>query len=122
MRKRVLVIEDDPEIRRLVGAVLSTNGYSVDEADGGRAGLQKIGAEVYDAIVLDLMMPDVSGHEVLRAIHKLTPGSKRVVVLSAAALQEMEKVDPSVVRAKLRKPFDISELLDAVKLCADSAS
>src|SRR5438270_3853055 len=119
LSKRVLVVDDDPPIRHLVRTVLNREGYSVDEADGGRDALEKIAWDGYDAIVLDLMMPEISGYDVLGAISQVRPNSKCVVLISAAGSVDIEKADPTIVRAKLRKPFNIHELIKAVDACAD---
>ena len=115
----MLVVDDDPPIRHLVRTVLNREGYSVDEADGGRDALEKIAWDGYDAIVLDLMMPEISGYDVLGAISQVRPNSKCVVLISAAGSVDIEKADPTIVRAKLRKPFNIHELIKAVDACAD---
>jgi len=117
--KRVLVADDDQPIRRFIRAVLEREGLVVEEAVDGRQALSKIRHDGYDAIVLDLMMPLVSGYDVLAEITRERPNSKCVVIISAAAAREIEQADPSIVRAKLRKPFDIRELVAAVHSCTD---
>ena len=117
--KRVLVADDDQPIRRFIRAVLEREGLLVEEAADGRQALAKIRHDGYDAIVLDLMMPLVSGYDVLAEITRERPNSKCVVIISAAAAREIEQADPSIVRAKLRKPFDIQDLVAAVHSCTD---
>jgi len=117
--KRVLVVDDDLPIRRLVRSVLSRRGFSVDEAPGGREALEKIAWDGYDAIVLDLTMPDISGYDVLGAISQVRPNSKCVVIISAAGPADFAKADAPIVRAKLPKPFDIEKLVEAVELCTN---
>ncbi len=119
MAKRVLVVDDDLPIRRLVRSVLSRRGFSVDEAPGGREALEKIAWDGYDAIVLDLTMPDISGYDVLGAISQVRPNSKCVVIISAAGPADFAKADAPIVRAKLPKPFDIEKLVEAVELCTN---
>ena len=119
MSKRVLVVDDDTALRRLVRTILTREGYEVDEAYGGREALEKIAWADYDAIVLDLMMPEISGFDVLNAISQVRPNSKCVVVISAAAPQAISEADSPLVRARLRKPFEISELIAAVHGCSD---
>ena len=118
--KRVLIVDDDQAIRHLVKVVLRRAGYDVDDASGGELALKKIAWDGYAANVLDLMMPSVSGYDVLRAISRARPNSRCVVLMSAASQGALDGVDATIVRATLRKPFHISELVAAVRSCADA--
>jgi two-component system, response regulator, stage 0 sporulation protein F len=117
LSKRVLVVDDDAAIRRMVVAVLTREGYEVEEAATGQQALEEIAWDGYQAIVLDLMMPIVSGYDVLRAISNVRPHSRCVIIMSAAPQRAIDDVDASIVRAKLRKPFNIQELVGAVRSC-----
>jgi CheY-like chemotaxis protein len=119
LSKRVLVVDDDTAVRRLVRTVLIREGYKVDEAYGGRQALEKIAWDGYDAIVLDLMMPEISGFDVLSAISQVRPNSKSVVVISAAVPLAISQADSPVVRATLQKPFEIFDLVAAVRSCSN---
>ena len=78
---RVLVVEDEPDLRRLIAQALRENGYAVDDAPDGQEGLYKATTWEYDAIVLDLMLPKISGLDLLQTLRKThkTP----VLILSA---------------------------------------
>ena len=78
---RVLVVEDEPDLRRLIAQALRENGYAVDDAPDGHEGLYKATTWEYDAIVLDLMLPKLSGLDLLTTLRKThkTP----VLILSA---------------------------------------
>lgn len=114
----VLVVEDDPAIRRLVKMVLGRHGYAVDEAADGVEAVLKLGLCDYDAIVLDLMMPNLDGFTFLNTFAAHDPGRLRRVIVTSAA-------SPAVIRERLRlepyhllpKPFDIGELVDTVRAC-----
>lgn len=115
--KKVLIVDDDAPIRQLVGTVLRREGYAVDLAHDGQEAIDALRVSRYDAIVLDLMMPRVSGYEVLDFIQREQAESRCVVVVSAAASQDIDKADRSVVRALIRKPFELRELIEAVRSC-----
>jgi DNA-binding response OmpR family regulator len=79
--QRILVVDDDPDIRRLLGAYLRNDGFQVVEAADGEAALRLEATERPDLVVLDLMLPSVGGMDVLRALR--TQGSRPVIVLTA---------------------------------------
>lgn len=107
---RVLVVEDDPDLRRLVAEVLVEADYAVDIAADGDDGLSKARAWAYDAIVLDLMLPKRDGWNLLRELRKMkaTP----VLILSAKD-QVADRVHGLDLGADdyLTKPFERTELL-----------
>lgn len=85
----VLIVDDDPSIRSMLGFILEDEGFQVREAADGRAALAMLDEDAPDAMVLDLMMPELDGHGVLRARRDqgLAPDT-RIVVLTA-------KTDPT---------------------------
>lgn len=110
MNARIAVIDDEPHIRELLKLALGHAGYSVDCAADGSAGLALVKQWSPDLIVLDVMMPRVSGIELLPAIRRVTDAP--VVMLSARGEVE-SKVEGLAHGADdyLSKPFEISELL-----------
>lgn len=120
---RVLVAEDDLAIRALLVSLLGRRGYHVQEAPDGQVALERIEAETFDAIVLDLMMPRKSGFEL---IHDLEQGGRRdilktCIVLSAASEKHRESLDRAALFAIVAKPFDIHELCDVIQRCVEQA-
>ena len=117
--KRILVVDDDNAILRLLLALFSRENYEVDTAVGGKDALAKIARTPYDVIVLDLMMPEVSGLDVLRSLEARIPRVKCVVILSAASSFDVAtSINPNVFAA-LRKPFDNTALITAVRACIE---
>ncbi len=119
MAKRILVVEDDAPIREVVRRILNREGYAIDEAGDGQEALTKVKADHYGAIVLDLMLPKLSGYEVLDYLTRERPNSKCVVIISAAPEREINKADPTIVKAVLRKPFELQDLVQAVDRCVN---
>jgi two-component system, OmpR family, response regulator len=109
MDMRVLVIEDEPDLRQALAQSLRETGYAVDEAGDGRAGLFKATGSEYDAIVLDLMLPQMSGWDLLHELRKLraTP----VLILTARdALPDRVRGLDAGADDYLIKPFELPEL------------
>ena len=71
--KKILLIEDDFYVRGLYKMAFEKNGFVVSEADDGKQALKKIKEEKYDLIILDLMLPGISGMDVLKSVKKLSP-------------------------------------------------
>lgn len=111
---RVLVVEDEPELRRIVWDFLEESGYAVDAAADGREGLHKALACDYDAIVLDLMLPGLDGWGVLRELRK-TKTTPVLVLTARDAVPDRVKGLDAGADDYLVKPFDLSELLARVR-------
>lgn len=108
--KRILVADDEPTIRSLVAEILSENGYSVVLAQSGSEALRMISTEKPDAVLLDMMMPDINGWAVLEACRKAPPEvSLPIVVMSTVvAPDEAKRLG---AQGCLPKPFDIDEMV-----------
>ena len=108
--ERILVVDDEPQIRRALRTALSGHGYQVELAADGDEALAALAARLPDAVVLDLVMPNVDGFEVVRQTR--TWASVPIVVLSARG-QERDKVEALDLGADdyLTKPFGMPELL-----------
>ena len=107
---KVLVIDDEPPIRKLLRMGLSTQGYEILEASNGKMALEKL-VEEPALIILDLGLPDVQGHELLRTIRARNEGVPIVVLTSRG--DEAGKVQALDLGADdyLTKPFGMEELL-----------
>lgn len=118
--QRILVVDDDPSILRLVSIILSRAHYDVDTAKGGRDALAKMERTEYDVIVLDLMMPEVNGFDVLKNLAVRRPQIKCVVIMSAAQRFDIAKAINPNVFAALSKPFENQALITAVNECLEA--
>jgi two-component system KDP operon response regulator KdpE len=111
----VLVIEDDPQIRRFLRATLPAHGYRMLEAGSGGEGLTQAATRVPDAILLDLGLPDMDGLEVVGRLREWS--SVPIIVLTARGL-ERDKVTALDAGADdyLTKPFGVEELLARLRV------
>lgn len=111
----VLVVDDDPAIRRTLSVNLRARGYEVETAGDGRSALQIVGERMPDAILLDLGLPDVDGVAVLAKLRTFT--AVPVVVVSARTESD-DKVEALDLGADdyISKPFSIEELLARVRV------
>ena len=112
--RKILVVDDDPAVRRLVRDVLECEGYHVDTVDDGASALLHIASHRPHCVVLDVMMPGLDGHEVLARLRDQDAGGPAlpVVMLTAAANDDQAwQAWSGGVDYFLAKPFDPSELL-----------
>lgn len=116
---RALVVEDDPAIRRLVEKLLSRLHIDIDLAADGRTAIEKLRSRPYSVLVLDLMVPELNGFEIIDLI-KNENLRVPVAVVSAVSQQALTKLDLDVVKLVISKPFDVDEFTKAiVALCAE---
>jgi two-component system KDP operon response regulator KdpE len=120
-RPVVVLIEDEPQIRRFLRTVLPGQGYTLFEADTGRQGLVEAAVRKADVVILDLGLPDMDGVEVVKRLREWSP--MPVIVLSARA-QEEDKVAALDAGADdyLTKPFGVSELLARLRVALRHAT
>jgi DNA-binding response OmpR family regulator len=116
LEKRILVVDDDDAIRALVSTVLRRRGLAIDTARHGAEAMEKVAGCRYCLVILDLMMPLVSGYAVLDQLCMLS-ASRRPAVLVLTASLAPKVLDPSIVIGTIHKPFDIELLIDTVQAC-----
>jgi len=111
----ILVVEDDPPIRKFLRASLQTQGYRILEVDKGREALSQTASHVPDMIILDLGLPDMDGLTVIQELRQWF--SAPIIVVSARG-QERAKVEALDVGADdyLTKPFGVGELLARIRV------
>jgi DNA-binding response OmpR family regulator len=116
--RRVVYIEDEPEMVDLVKLILSRKNYEVIGANGGREGLDVVRKEMPDVILLDLMMPDMDGWEVYQQL-KANESTRHVpVIVVTAKAQSIDKVlglHIAKVEDYISKPFSPKELVDSIE-------
>ncbi len=119
--RHVLVVDDDPNIRRMIMAALRRDGYAFSEAHNGAEALDIMRQDRPDVVVLDLMMPILSGWDVLRE-RESDPELKDipVIIVSANREPEVANVVDKGICAFLPKPFDIRALSALVRNCIAS--
>lgn len=111
---KILIIEDEEKIARFVELELSHEGYETDKATNGREGLEKIESGGYDLVILDIMLPELNGIEVLRRARRTTDVP---VILLTARDSVTDKVSGLDMGANdyITKPFAIEELLARIR-------
>jgi class 3 adenylate cyclase len=131
---RILIVDDNPSNRELLGRQLMRAGHTITEAEGGHAALGKLESETFDLILLDLMMPDISGYAVLCRL-KAEPATSEIPVIMISALDDLDSVircieagavdylfkpfDATLLRARIGSSMEIKLLRDREKLMVE---
>lgn len=112
---KILIVEDEPAMLAGLSDNLEFEGYNVDTAESGDIGLKKINAENFDLVLLDVMLPVISGFDILKKIRAI--GNKTPVILLTAKGEELDKVRGLELGADdyITKPFSLRELLARIK-------
>ncbi|MGH9716129.1 MAG: response regulator transcription factor [Candidatus Acidiferrales bacterium] len=111
---RILVIDDDPQIRRAMRATLTSRDYQVSDTRTGAEGLERLRSAVYDLVLLDINMPGIGGIETCRMIRA---GSEVAIIMLTVSNAERDKVDALDAGADdyITKPFGMPELLARIR-------
>jgi len=116
-RRRIVYIEDDPEMVDLVTIILNRRGFDVKGANGGHHGLSIVQQELPDLVLLDLMMPDIDGWDVYHQLKSSESTSHIPVIIITAKAQAIDRVlglHIARVDDYISKPFRPQELLDSI--------
>ena len=112
---RILVIDDDENIRRTISITLQHAGYLVDTAENGKQAIEKAEANFYNLALIDIRLPDVEGTELLTVLKETTPKMVKIILTGYPALENAVKAINKGVDAYLIKPVDTNELLKFIK-------
>ena len=108
---RILHVEDEPDIQELVRIALGVvGGFEIEQADSGQAAIAAVNRRLPDMILLDQMMPNMSGDETLQELKKIPGFEKVVCVFLSAKVNSAEPEKRADGITTLRKPFDIAKL------------
>jgi two-component system, cell cycle response regulator DivK len=115
--KKILIVEDNPDVRRVLNLSLRRLGYEVLEADSGGSGIAQTLSESPDLVLIDLSLPDVSGLEIARAI-KQNPRTAEIPLVALSGHSEQELAPKALeagMTAYLMKPIDPQRLAKVIE-------
>lgn len=117
VKQKVLIIDDDPQLTRIITMVLSKNNYTVESANGGFQGIYKIGEFKPDLVILDIRMPDMDGIDVIKNIRN-NPNTKDLKIICITGMLSkalQNKLNELKIIKIVNKPFDPSELVKEIR-------
>ncbi|WP_439104785.1 response regulator transcription factor [Celeribacter marinus] len=123
MGKRVLLIEDEPNIIEAIRFILSRDGWTVETHSDGGTAVAAVEAKRPDIIILDVMLPNKSGFEILRELRGMDDHKTRPILMLTARGQKKDRelAEASGVSVFMTKPFSNADMLDAVRTLAADA-
>ena len=115
--KRIMVVEDDLGISRLISYNLSKNGFNSECVYDGLEAQEKLAKEVFDVVLLDVMLPGIDGFHICKSIKDNPAAFKTFVVMLTAKAESQDKLYGSLVGADyyITKPFSVAKLMEIVK-------
>lgn len=112
---RVLIIDDQKDVRAMIAIVLRVNRFEVVEAESGAAGLKAFAGSRFDAAIVDIFLGDTSGVDVIASLRERAPGLPVIAVSGMTALDFMEQSPHLADVVCLQKPFRPNDLLQALR-------
>ena len=108
---KILIVEDDRELRRLFAHVLIKNGYTVKEVGNGKEALENIDAEYFDLIISDIMMPVMDGYELVRLLREQGNTTPVLMITAKDAFDDMRRGFLSGTDDYMVKPINVNEMV-----------
>jgi DNA-binding NtrC family response regulator len=112
---RILVIDDDENIRKVVTAILEDEGYTVESVDTAKKGIEKSEKSFYNLALIDVRLPDMQGIELLAKLRYTKPKMRKIIVTGYPTLQNAVAAVNQGADAYVMKPFDVEKLLQTIK-------
>ncbi len=119
--KKILVVDDDAELRSHLVEILNSGGYETDSASSAKEAFEKCGSRPFDIALLDLMMPKMSGIDALLELRKLHPKMKVIMITAFASVENAVDAIKKGASDYISKPFKISDLLTTVRRVIEEA-
>ena len=114
-QNRILVVDDDENILKVVAAILKDKGYTVETASSGNEAIKKTQKAHYDLMLIDIRLPDMEGTELLTKVKETTPKIRKVIVTGYPTLHNAVTAVNKGADAYIMKPFEVEKMLDTIK-------
>jgi DNA-binding NtrC family response regulator len=112
---KILIVDDDENIRKALIAVLEDEGYTVDSVDTGKKGIEKTQTEFFNIALIDVRLPDMEGTEVLSKMQETSPTLRKIIITGYPTLQNAAAAVNKGANAYVMKPFDLEKMLQTIE-------
>jgi len=114
-RPRILVVDDDESIRKVLLTILEDEGYIVDTAKNGREAIKKTNTRFYNLALIDIRLTDMEGTKILAKIKDTTPKMRKIIITGYPSLQNAIEALNRGANAYILKPFNMEKVLKTIK-------
>jgi two-component system response regulator PilR (NtrC family) len=114
-RARILIVDDDESIRKVLSTILEEEGYAVDMAMNGKDAIKKSNERFYNLALIDIRLPDVEGIELLTRMKDTTPKMRKIMITGYPSLQNAVEALNKGANAYIMKPLDMDKILKTIK-------
>jgi len=116
-QKKILIVEDDKNLNRLISYNLSKNGFKAECVYDGLTAKAKLSKEIFDIVILDIMLPGIDGFQICQFIKENPANSKTFVIVLTTRAQPLDKIYGDQVGADyyFTKPFSVSKLMEIIR-------
>ncbi|HET7318738.1 MAG TPA: response regulator [Nitrospirota bacterium] len=118
---KILIVDDDKEIRANLAEIMADAGYETQQAASGRDAVEKAANDDFDVVLLDLVMPKMSGSDVLGELKRVSPRSKVIMITAFATIENAVDAVKRGASDYLTKPFKIDDILMRVRRVLEEA-
>jgi DNA-binding NtrC family response regulator len=112
---RILVVDDDENIRKVVVAILQDQGYTVDSVGTAKKGIEASKRKFYNMALIDIRLPDMEGTELLTQLKDTTPRMRKIIITGYPTLQNAIEAVNRRADAYIMKPFDVKRVLETIE-------
>lgn len=112
---RIIVVDDDESIRKVLATIFEENGYTVDTAENGKQAIEKTEKNFYNLGLFDIRLPDIEGTELLAKVKDTTPRMRKIIVTGYPSLPNAVEALNKGADAYILKPFDMDKILQTIK-------
>jgi len=113
---RILVVDDDESIRKVLATILEEKGYVVDTAENGRGAIEKSKANFYNLALIDIRLPDMEGIQLLAALKDTIPPMVKIIVTGYPSLQNAMEAVNKGADAYILKPVNMDSVLSIIRV------
>ena len=112
---RILIVDDDENIRKVLTAILEGEGYSAESSGTAKSAIEKTKRNFYNLALIDIRLPDMEGIELLTRTHDTTPQMRKIIITGYPTLQNAMEAVNRGADAYILKPFDMEKVLETIK-------
>jgi len=112
---RILVVDDDESIRKVLATILEEEGYTVDTAKNGKEAITKSRKNFYNLALIDIRLPDMEGTRLLATVKDTTPRMRKIIITGYPSVQNAIEALNRGADAYVLKPFDMEKVIETIK-------